>query len=199
MKDLPTLQPKHRAAWRQWLAKHHASHAGVYLLVAKKHRLDARPGLLSYDDALDEALCFGWIDGHVRFHDADWRAIRFTPRREGSIWSERNKARVTRLEEEGRMTTHGRRHVTLAQENGEWDKARRREALVAPRALTAALAANAAARAYWATLPPSHKKQWLYWVMDAKKPETKARRIAAVVRECAAKRRPGMQPPSTKR
>lgn len=199
MKDTPTLQPKNRAAWRAWLSKHHASHGGVYLIVAKQHRLDAKPGLLSYEDALDEALCFGWIDGHVRRHDEDWRAIRFTPRRDGSIWSERNKARVARLEKEGRMTAHGRRHVELAKRNGEWAKARRREAMVEPKALTAALKANTAARAYWMTLPPSHKKQWLYWVTEAKRPETQARRIAAVVRECAAKRRPGLQTPSTKR
>lgn len=197
MNALPSLQPRNRAAWRTWLAKHHASHAGVYLLVAKKHRLDETPGLLSYEDALDEALCFGWIDGHVRRHDADWRAIRFTPRRDGSIWSQRNKARVARLEREGRMTAHGRRHVELAKANGEWEKARRREALVEPKALTAALKANAAARAYWLTLPPSHKKQWLYWVTEAKRPETQARRIAAVVRECAAQRRPGRQTPAT--
>lgn len=199
MRDRPTLQPKNRAAWRTWLSKHHDSHEGVYLLVAKKHRLDAKPGLLSYEDALDEALCFGWIDGHVRYHDEDWRAIRFTPRREGSIWSERNKVRVARLEKDGRMTKHGRRHVELAKENGEWQAARRRASLVEPKALTSALKADAVAHTHWMSLPPSHKKQWLYWVTDAKKPETKARRIAAVVRECAARRRPGMQTPSTKR
>lgn len=194
----PTLRPKDRAAWRAWLAKHHASHAGVYLLVAKKHRLAVKPGLLSYDDALDEALCFGWIDGHVRYHDEDWRAIRFTPRRDDSIWSELNKVRVARLVRARRMTRAGLRLVQLAKDNGEWDAARRREAVRPPRALAAALKVSAAAQRFWAELPPSHRKQWLYWVSEAKKPETRARRIAAVVRECAQGRRPGMTAPSTK-
>jgi uncharacterized protein YdeI (YjbR/CyaY-like superfamily) len=96
------------------------------------------------------------------------------------------------------MTRAGVRLVELAKKNGEWAKARRREALTEPKALTAALQSDAAALAFWARLAPSHRKQWLYWVTEAKKPETQARRIAAVVHACAARQKPGMQPPSTR-
>ncbi|MBL8919564.1 MAG: YdeI/OmpD-associated family protein [Myxococcaceae bacterium] len=195
--EVPTLRPRDAKAWRAWLARHHASHRGVFLLIAKKHLLERRPTLLSYPQALDEALCFGWIDGLVRRFDDDWRAIRFTPRREDSIWSELNKGHVARLVREGRMTSAGLRLVELAKRNGEWAAARRRDALESPADLVAALKGRPRAATFWATLPPSHRKQWLYWVTEAKRPETRSRRVAAVVRECAASRRPGQQTPTT--
>lgn len=195
--EVPTLSPKNAKAWRAWLVRHHASHRGVFLLIAKKHLLERRPGLLSYAQALDEALCFGWIDGLARRFDDDWRALRFTPRRDDSIWSELNKRHVARLVREGRMTPAGLRLVEVAKRNGEWAAARRRDALVEPADLVAALEARPRAAAFWRSLAPSHRKQWLYWVTEAKRPETRARRVAAVVRECAASRRPGQQTPST--
>lgn len=196
---MPTLKPRNRAAWRAWLAKNHDKHSGHYLIVAKKHLLEHKPGLLCYDDALDEALCFGWIDGHVRYFDEDWRAIRFTPRRKDSIWSERNKERVARLIRERRMTPAGQRLIDVAKKNGEWTAAARREELLEPPELLAALLAKRGAHDFWRTLPPSDRKQWIYWVCEAKRPETAARRIAAVVRECAAGRRPGGAVPATRK
>ncbi|MFZ5439743.1 MAG: YdeI/OmpD-associated family protein [Myxococcota bacterium] len=194
----PLLRPKDQAAWRTWLAKHHATHRGGFLLLAKKHLLEQRPTLLTYEQALDEALCFGWIDGLVKYFDADWRAVRFTPRRDDSIWSERNKQRVARLIREKKMTPAGQRLVEVAKRSGEWAAARRRELVVAPTELEHALREDGAAHAFWASLAPSHRKQWIFWVTEAKRPETKARRIAAVVRECASSRRPGMKTPSTR-
>jgi uncharacterized protein YdeI (YjbR/CyaY-like superfamily) len=198
MKPTPKLKPKDQAAWRAWLQSHHAAHTGVFLLVAKKHVLARSPQALTYEQALDEALCFGWIDGLVRRHDDDRFAIRFTPRRDDSIWSESNKARVARLVREGRMTPAGARLVAVAKKSGEWAAARRREHPVVPPELQAALAGDAGARAFWDALAPSHQKLWLYWVTEAKRPETRARRVAAVARECAARRSPGMTTPSTR-
>lgn len=193
----PSLKPRDRAAWRAWLRKNHRSHPGLFLVMAKKHLLARSPTLLAYDQALDEALCFGWIDGLAKFWDEDWRVVRFTPRRDDSIWSELNKKRVARLIREGRMTKAGLRMVEIAKKNGEWTAARRRETLTEPPALKAALDQNRAARAFFDTLAPSHRKQWIYWVTEAKRPETVARRIAAVVRESGARRRPGAQAPAT--
>lgn len=193
----PTLRPRDLAAWRAWLTKHHHAHRGLFLVLAKKHVLARRPGLLTYEQAVEEALCFGWIDGLAKYFDADWRALRFSPRRDDSIWSEPNKRRVARLIRAGRMTPAGLRLVKLAKQNGEWAAARRREALVEPPELSTALEAAPAALAWWRALAPGQRKLWLYWVTEAKRPETKARRVAAVVRECLAKRKPGAKTPAT--
>jgi uncharacterized protein YdeI (YjbR/CyaY-like superfamily) len=197
MKLAPTLKPEDQAAWRAWLAAHHATHSGLFLLLPKKHLLERRPGALTYEQAVEEALCFGWIDGLTKRFDDDWRAIRFTPRRDDSVWSESNKARVARLVREGRMTPAGARLVAVAKRSGEWAAARRREEQAVPPELGAALAAAGGARDFWDALAPGQRKLWLYWVTEAKRPETRARRIAAVARECAARRKPGMTPPST--
>lgn len=187
----PTLRPRDRAAWRAWLGKHHRSHSGVFLVLAKKHMLARRPGVLTYEQAVEEALCFGWIDGLAKGVDEDWRAIRFSPRRDDSMWSVSNIQRVGRMIREGRMTPEGQRLVDLAMKNGAWRDARRLEQLRAPRSLLLALKSEASALAFWASLAPSHRKQWIYWVSEAKRPETKARRVGAVVQACAAGRKPG--------
>jgi uncharacterized protein YdeI (YjbR/CyaY-like superfamily) len=194
----PTLKPKDQAAWRAWLARHHATHRGLFLLLPKQHLLARRPGALTYEQAVEEALCFGWIDGLVKRYDDDWRAIRFTPRREDSVWSESNTARVARLRRAGRMTPAGERLVVAARRSGVWTAARRREALGPPPELEAALAGDGRARAGWEALAPSHRKTWIAWVGEARRPETRVRRAAAVARECAAGRRPGMTPPRTR-
>lgn len=192
----PTLKPRNRRAWRSWLEEHHATHRGLFLLLAKKHLLERAPGWLTYDEAVDEALCFGWIDGLVKAYHEDWRAIRFTPRRDNSVWSERNKARVERLVREGRMRAPGRERIAAAKANGRWAALEPVDRLSVPTALRAQLRARPAAWSFWVALPPSHRKQWLFWIHEAKRPETKARRIEAVVRECAAARRPGTKRPS---
>ena len=184
----PTLKPRNAAAWHEWLAKHHGSHRGIFVVLAKKHVLSRAPGRLTYEQAVDEALCFGWIDGLTKRVDEDWRAIRFSPRRDDSVWSELNKGRVARLIREKKMTKHGMRLVDIAKGNGEWEKARRREARRVPLDLRAALDVDAAA--LWSTLAPSQQKMLLYWVTNAKKPETRARRVAAVVAACGAHRKP---------
>ena len=192
-----TVQPKTAKAFRAWLEKHHARHSGLFVVIPKVHVLAMHPDWLSYEQAVEEALCFGWIDGLTKRYDDDFRAIRFSPRRDDSLWSESNKARVTRLIAAGRLTPAGLRLIELAKKNGEWAAARRREALTVPTELASALSANPKARSFWDTLAPGQRKLWLYWVTEAKKDETKTRRIAAVVKECAAGRKPGATTPKT--
>lgn len=177
-----TLRPRTRAAWRAWLDRH-AGAREIWLLLAKKHV----PGRwLTYEEALEEALCVGWIDGLAKRFDPDFRAIRFTPRKKDSIWSEPNARRVRRLVREGRMTDAGLALVRHAKRTGAWAAARRREdADRVPPDLARALAAVPAARAYFEETPPSYRKMVLYWIADAKRPETRARRIADLVARSA--------------
>jgi uncharacterized protein YdeI (YjbR/CyaY-like superfamily) len=182
------LQVKDRAGWRAWLEKHHAAEKEVWLVLYKKHL--ARPGL-SLDDAVEEALCFGWIDGKLRRIDDQKHVLRFTPRRRGSIWSESNKARVQRMIEQGRMTQAGLVKVTEARENGEWDRAAQREDVtVIPPGLGAALQANGMTPADFEKLVPSLRKQYLHWINSARTDSTRQKRIAETVRLVEAKKRP---------
>ncbi len=182
----PTVRPRDRAAWRAWL-DHHPGARGIWLLLAKKHV----PGRwLTYEEALEEALCVGWIDGLVKRVDEDFRAHRFTPRKKDSVWSEANKRRVRKLAREGLMTAAGLALVAHAKRSGEWAAARRREdPRRVPPDLAQALAAAPAALAYFEALPPSYRKMVLYWIEDARRPETRARRIAELVSDCARGRR----------
>jgi uncharacterized protein YdeI (YjbR/CyaY-like superfamily) len=177
-----TLRPRTRAAWRAWLDRN-AGAREIWLLLAKKHV----PGRwLSYEEAIEEALCVGWIDGLVKRFDEDFRAIRFTPRKKDSVWSEPNRRRVRRLVREGRMTEAGLVLVRHAKRSGEWAAARRREdPRRVPPDLSRALAADPAALAFFEELPPSYRKMVLYWIDDAKRPETRARRIADLVARSA--------------
>ncbi|HET8541659.1 MAG TPA: YdeI/OmpD-associated family protein [Anaeromyxobacter sp.] len=181
-----TLRPRTRAAWRAWLDRN-AGAREIFLLLAKKHV----PGRwLTYEEAIEEALCVGWVDGLVKRFDDDFRAIRFTPRKKDSVWSEPNTRRVRKLLREGRMTEAGLALVRHAKRSGAWAAARRREDTSrVPPDLSRALAAHPAARAYFRTLPPSYRKLVLYWIGDAKRPETRARRLGELVSDCARGRR----------
>ncbi len=182
---------KSRDDWRMWLAENHATAQEIWLIFYKKHTRE--PGL-SYEEAVEEALCFGWIDGILKRIDDRKHTIRFSPRRKNSIWSQQNKKRVRKLIEEGRMTEAGLAKVREAKANGQWDKAALREnATQVPPELTAALAQNKKARQNFATLAPSYRKQFIYWVASAKREETRQKRIAETVRRLATGKRPGMQ------
>jgi len=182
------LRVKDRAGWRSWLAKNHATEKEVWLLLYKKHL--ARPGV-SLDDAVEEALCFGWIDGRLRRIDDEKHILRFSPRRRGSIWSESNKARVQRMMEQERMTEAGLARVREAKENGEWDRAALQEDTTAiPPDLHEALEANRITPSDFENLVPSLRKQYLYWITSARTDPTRQRRIAETVRVVEAKKRP---------
>ena len=175
----PQFQPASRAAWRQWLAEHHASAPGVWLVYGKKG--SGLPSL-SYADAVEEALCFGWIDSHPRKLDADRSQQLYTPRRPRSGWSRVNKERLVRLEAAGQLMPAGRAAIARARQNGAWESLDAAEAGLVPDDLATALAADEAAARHFAAFAPSARKAILTWVLGARQPETRARRVAETVR-----------------
>jgi uncharacterized protein YdeI (YjbR/CyaY-like superfamily) len=178
MAELKNVQPRSRTAWRGWLEKHHATSSGVWLVFAKKHT-----GLpsLSYDDAVEEALCFGWIDSLVKSLDDRFHMQMFTPRKAKSVWSAANRARVARLVKDGLMTPAGLALVALAKKTGRWDALAHVESLTVPPELQSAIEANAKAKRNWPTYSPSARKGFLYALNNAKRPETRQRRIREIV------------------
>ena len=177
-----------RAAWREWLAAHHEARSRVWLLLHKKHVQE--PGI-RYDEAVEEALCSGWIDGLANAWDESSYAVRFTPRNPGSVWSESNVERVERMIALGMMTPAGMALVEEAKRRGTWDRAASGRLGVTPPDLEAALAGVVAARERWESWPASLRRQYIHWVLDAKRPETRARRVAETVRRAVAGLRPG--------
>ena len=180
MSDTPELLVSDAAAWKAWLGDNHAVSAGVRLVLAKKGATE--PTRLTYDEALPEALCYGWIDGHLtRRDDATYR-VRFTPRRARSSWSRRNVELAERLIAEGRMLPPGTDQVERARADGRWERAYGGSASIdVPDDLRAALAASPAAQATWEVLTRTNRYAVLYRVQDAKRAETRARRIAQYV------------------
>ncbi len=179
------VQPKSRKAWRAWLEKHHASSSGIWLVFAKKHTGLAT---VSYNDAVEEALCFGWIDGLMNPVDDTFYMQLFTPRKPKSAWAATNKARVEKLIAAGLMTDAGMKLIELARKSGTWDALAHVEALTVPPDFKRALGATPGAKKGYDTYTPGVKKQCLYYLNDAKRPETRAKRIAR-----SSKRRGGTQ------
>ena len=179
-----TFQPKSRKAWRAWLKKHRASSPGIWLVYAKKHT--GIPSL-SYNDAVEEALCYGWIDSLIHPIDENLYKQMFTPRKPTSAWSAANKARVERLVAARLMTAAGMALVALAKKNGKWSALDHATSLTMPPDLQKAIDANAAAMKNWPTYSPGMRKGFLYRVADAKRPETRAARIAEIVDTVARK------------
>jgi uncharacterized protein YdeI (YjbR/CyaY-like superfamily) len=183
------LDFRNTAEWRRWLQRNHAKSTGEWVYMYKK---GAKTGL-SYRDALDEALCFGWIDGQIHAVDAAKFRQRWTPRRPGSVWSQVNKVKVKRLITEGRMTEAGLAAVKTARKMGRWQAAYgdKRTSEV-PAELIEALKANQKAWRGFNRLAPSYRRIYVAWIANAKQPETRKRRIAAVVRRAREGRKPGM-------
>jgi uncharacterized protein YdeI (YjbR/CyaY-like superfamily) len=166
--------------WRAWLDRHHGESPGVWLVLAKKGRTD--PTALTYDEALLEALCYGWIDGQVRRRDEESYRQRFTPRRRRSIWSSRNVALAEQLRAEGRMRPAGEAAVERARKDGSWERAYDGQATIeVPDDLAAALAAQPQAAATFARLTSRNRYAILYRLGTAKRAETRARRLEQYV------------------
>ncbi len=181
--ELPVLLLPDADAWRAWLAEHHTQTTGVWLVTHKKGGTVTE---LTYDQAVDEALCFGWIDGQRRSRDEQSSLLRMTPRRPRSVWSAVNVERIARLEREGRMRDAGRAQVAVAQADGRWDAAYHGPARIeVPDDLAAALDAVPAARAWFDALTSANRFAVLLRVTQAKRPETRARRIEAFVADLA--------------
>jgi uncharacterized protein YdeI (YjbR/CyaY-like superfamily) len=182
----PLIHPESIAEWRRWLTEHHADTNGVWLAGWK--RASGKPSL-DYGQIVEEALCFGWIDGLFNTLDDERQAQLLTPRRRGSGWSRSNKERVERLLADGRMTEAGLRVIEAAKADGSWSLLDASEALIEPPELSAALDANPEARRQWDAFPKSPRKALIFWVTSAKRPETRQRRVATIVEEAAHGRR----------
>jgi uncharacterized protein YdeI (YjbR/CyaY-like superfamily) len=193
---LPELLLPDAPAWRAWLAEHHASSPGVWLVLTRR---GGNVTLLTYADALDEALCYGWIDGQRAARDAASSLQRMTPRGPRSMWSARNVDHVARLEREHRMQEAGRAAVRAAQADGRWDAAYAGPATAeVPADLAAAIAANPQAQAMFAVLTSANRFALIHRLGTVKRAETRARKIEEFVTMLARhetphpqKRRPG--------
>lgn len=178
--DVPALIVTDEGAWRAWLGEHHLDATGVWLVLAKKGT--TAPTSLTYEQALEEALCHGWIDGQRRRRDTATYVQRFTPRGARSAWSARNVRTVERLTAERRMLPAGLNEVARAKGDGRWDAAYAGPAsMQVPPELTAALAAEPAARAMFEILTSQNRYAILYRIDAAKRPETRSRRIEQYV------------------
>jgi len=168
-----------RQHWRAWLEGHHSSESEVWLIYYKKH---SGKKSVRYEEAVEEALCFGWIDSRVKRIDDERYMQRYTPRRDDSNWSESNKKRVTKLIKNGHMTQAGLAKIEIAKKNGAWDRLDDidRE-LVIPNDLKEALADSPEAEKHFENFPSSSKKQYLWWLKSAKRPETRARRLQEII------------------
>jgi uncharacterized protein YdeI (YjbR/CyaY-like superfamily) len=172
-----------RAAWTAWLEVNHAKATAVSLVFYRKAA--GRPSI-TYDEAVEEALCFGWIDGVKHRLDDRRYTYRFSPRRANSKWSALNKQRLTALEAAGKMRPAGTAAVAAAKASGAWTKPARAEVpATIPAELAAALAKSAGARKAFEALPPGRKRQLQRWVHEAKQTETRARRAAQVIEKLA--------------
>jgi uncharacterized protein YdeI (YjbR/CyaY-like superfamily) len=177
--DLPVLELDSQAAWSAWLEKNHADSQGVWLKFAKK---GSGVATVTYAEAVEEALCYGWIDGQAAGHDETFYLQRFTPRRRRSKWSLINRNKAERLIAEGRMKPAGLAQVEAAKGDGRWDAAYPSpSAATVPDDLQAALDQNPKAKAFFEALTGQNRYAVLYRIRDAKRPETRAKRIAEYV------------------
>jgi len=194
--ELPELLVPDVAAWRAWLEENHTEAPGVWLVLHKKGETTTA---LTYAEAVEEALCFGWIDGQAGKRDGESSFQRMTPRRPRSVWSKVNVERVERLEREGRMRETGRAQVRAAQADGRWDAAYSGPAgAEVPADLLAAIAEVPAAQAWFDVLTSQNRFALVYRINGVKRAETRARKIATFVEQLTRgelpypqKRRPG--------
>lgn len=185
----PRFTAKDRGDWRRWLEENHAGASEVWLVFYKKHT--GQPGP-SYNDAVEEALCFGWIDGIKRRIDGERYAFRFTPRNPKSNWSPSNVKRARKLIAEGAMRPTGMKLVEAAKASGAWDNPLRPTTFEMPTEFKTALLANKKAGAFFKTLPPSQKKQFIDWIASAKRTETREKRLQKAMELLKGGQRLGM-------
>jgi uncharacterized protein YdeI (YjbR/CyaY-like superfamily) len=192
MKIGKTLRVTDRAGWRAWLEENHSSETEIWLVFYKKH--SGQPSI-AYDEAVEEALCFGWIDGVIQRIDDDRYGRRFTPRRDGSSWSALNKRRAAKMSQEGRMTEAGAVKLTYWDNEDDYCRPpeRRAEEPAIPEYFQQALIANPKARRNFTNLAPSYRRRYLLWIADARTEETRERRVAEAIALLADNRKLGMK------
>lgn len=186
--DLPIVPFASRGAWEAWLEGRRPASDGLWLKIAKK-----RSGIetVSYDEAVEVTLCYGWIDGQVRRFDENYYLQRFTPRRPRSRWSKVNRKKATELVKRGKMNTAGLREVERAKADGRWDAAYGAPSTATvPDDLRRELEKNEKAREFFSELDARNRYAILYQIQDAKRPETRARRIAKYAAMLAEQEKP---------
>ena len=184
MEEAPenSIHPPTRAGWRAWLQKHHTRSQGIWVISFKKSSGQAD---LDYDDIVEEALCFGWIDSKGKKLDETRTMLWVAPRQPGAGWSRPNKQRVEKLIQTGQMAPAGLAKIEAARQDGSWNALDAVEALEVPPDLAEALAAHTPAQANFDAFPRSIKRAILAWITQAKKPETRQKRIDETARMAA--------------
>jgi len=177
--ELEKLYLETRQEWRFWLDKYHSIEKGIFLIYYKKHTGKPR---IPYDDAVEEALCYGWIDSIVKRIDDEKYMQKFTPRNHKSQWSETNKKRVEKMIAEGKMTEAGLEKIKIAKENGKWDEVTdAKKQFVLSSDLFNILESDIKAHKEFGKLLASLKKNYISWIMSAKKEETRERRLRKMI------------------
>ncbi len=174
-----SFHPPTLADWRAWLEANHTRPDGIWLIT---YRRASSKATFTYEQAVEEALCYGWIDGHTKTLDEERGMQWYAPRRAGSVWARSNKERVARLIADGRMTPAGQAKIDAAQADGTWALWDSVDSLAVPDDLAAALAGYPDARANFDAFPRSARHAILGWIATAKRPETRAKRIAKTAR-----------------
>lgn len=169
---------KDRNEWRKWLEKNHSSVSEIWLVFYKKH--SGKPSV-RYDEAVEEALCYGWIDGIAKSIDGECYAQRFTPRKNDKNWSELNKSRVAELIKNGKMTSAGMEKFNYSKNDSPSKLNRNTISLDVSSEFLSALKSNSPALAFFNSLAPTYRKQFVMWINSAKREETKLKRIKEAV------------------
>lgn len=186
-KDTDTFCPASQQEWRQWLMENHRSKQSVWLIYYKKK---ANVATLTWSEAVDEALCFGWIDSVRKSGDHDTFIQFFCKRKANTVWSKINKGKVLGLINNGLMTLAGLDSIEIAKQNGSWTILDDVEELKIPEDLAKALSTRSGAEVYFLSLSKSARKAILQWLVMAKRPETRAKRIAEIAELAAQKQKP---------
>ena len=181
------LQPQTRSAWRMWLATNHETARGVWVITWKKGASRTGP---SYDDIVEEALCFGWIDSTRQKVDDERSMLMVTPRKPRSAWAATNKERVQRLIAEGKMRPPGLAAIEEGKRNGAWERLDQSDAGEVPDDLARAIAKNKLAQQHWDAFPSGVRKWFVAWVNTAVRADTRMRRIEATVKQSKQNERP---------
>lgn len=186
-KEIETFYPKNRKEWREWLQINHDKKNSIWLIYYKKN---ARVPTIAYSEAVDEALCFGWIDSIAKPIDEEKFMQFFCPRKEKSVWSKINKEKVDRLIKEGLMTKAGFEIIEKAKQNGSWTILDEAEALIIPQDLEDVLQKKPNAKDYFLGLSRSDKRNILQWLVLARLPETRQKRILEIIDLAEQKQKP---------
>ena len=184
---LDTFQAKNRQAWREWLEQNYITAIGVWLLY---YKVKSGQPSVRYSEAVKEALCFGWIDSKAKSIDEERYRQIFTPRKPKSVWSKLNKQYIEELIEQSLMTKAGLEKIEAAKQDGSWTTLDAVEELIIPADLRQALAANETANRYFEAFSNTSKKNILFWIQSAKRPQTRSKRIEQTIGAAAQNKNP---------